>query len=129
MQTIKNQNAFADKITELQNQQHSELNLLKSHLDFTLESLNPINILKEQFSFSDKSPFQKSETIEEIVAIGTELFGSRLLFGGRLNPLNQIVPNLIKKGVNVILTKNPAITEFSPKQFLKNILLKMKIKD
>ena len=88
-----------------------------------------INIIKEKFSFFDKSPVQKSETIKEIVAIGTELFGSRLLFGGKLNPLNKILPTLIQKGVNGFLTQNPEITEFSSKKFLKNVLSKMKIKN
>jgi hypothetical protein len=129
MQTIKDDKSLADAIAALQNQQHSELNLLKSHLDFTLDSLNPINIIKEKFSFFDKSPVQKSETIKEIVEIGTNLIGSRLLFGGKLNPLNKILPTLIQKGVNGFLTKNPEITEFSSKKFLKNVLSKMKIKN
>jgi hypothetical protein len=54
MQAINNNKSLADAITALQNQQYSELNLLKSHLDYTLDSLNPINILKEKFSFFDK---------------------------------------------------------------------------
>jgi hypothetical protein len=112
----------------LQNQQTSELNLLKSHLDFTINSLNPINILKEKFSFFDKSASQKSETITEIVEIGTNFIGSRLFVGGRFNPLNKILSNLIQKSVNAILSNNPKITEFSMNKFLKGVLFKMKIK-
>lgn len=129
MQTIKDDKSLADAIATLQNQQHSELNLLKSHLDYTLNSLNPINIIKEKFSFFDKSPVQRSETIKEMVAVGTNLISSKLMFGGSLNPLNKILPTLIQKGVNAILTENPEITAFSSKKFLKNILSKMKIKE
>ena len=129
MQTIKNDKSLAESIANLQRQRDSELNLLKSHLDYTLESLNPINMLKEKFSFFDKSPLQKSETIQEIVQIGTNFIGSKLMFGGRLNPLNKILPTLIQKGVNAVLTKNPEITEFSSKKFFKNVLTKMKIKE
>lgn len=127
MQTIKDDKTLANKIVDLQNQQDSELTLLKSHIDYTLDSLNPINIIKEKFNFFDKSPVQKSDTIKEIVEIGTNLIGSRLLFGGKLNPLNNILPTLIQKSVNAILTRNPEITEFSTKKFLKNILSKIRI--
>jgi hypothetical protein len=129
MQAINNNKRLADAITALQNQQYSELNLLKSHLDYTLDSLNPINIIKEKFSFFDKSPLQKSEVIKEIITMGTNLIGSRLLFGGRLNPLNKILPTLIQKSADAILTKVPEITAFSSKKFLKNLLTKMKIKE
>ena len=128
MQIIKSDKTLAEAIAKLQNQRNSELNLLKSHFDYTVYNLNPINILKEKFSFFDKSPVQKSETIKEIVKIGTNLIGSKLIFGGRLNPLNIILPTLIQKSVNAVLTKNPEITEFSSKKFLKNVLTKMKIK-
>lgn len=128
MQIIKSDKTLAEAIAKLQNQRNSELNLLKSHFDYTVYNLNPINILKEKFSFFDKSPVQKSETIKEIVKIGTNLIGSKLIFGGRLNPLNIILPTLIQKSVNAVLTKNPEITEFSSKKFFKNILTKMKIK-
>lgn len=127
MQTIKNDKSLAEKIANLQNQRNSELNLLKSHFDYTIDSLNPINIIKEKFSFFDKSAVQKSETIKEIVEIGTNFIGSKLMFGGMLNPLNRILPTIIQKTVNSILTKNPGITEFSSKKFLKNVLTKMKI--
>lgn len=128
MQTIKNDKSLAEEIANLQNQRNSELNLLKSHFDYTIDSLNPINIIKEKFSFFDKSAVQKSETIKEIVEIGTNFIGSKLMFGGILNPLNRILPTLIQKTVNSILTKNPEITEFSSKKFLKNVLAKIKIK-
>lgn len=128
MQIIKSDKTLAEAIANLQNQRNSELNLLKSHFDYTVYNLNPINILKEKFSFFDKSAVQKSETIKEIVKIGTNLIGTKFMFGGRLNPLNRILPTLIQKSVNAVLTKNPEITEFSSKKFLKNILTKMKIK-
>lgn len=127
MQTIKSDKALAEAIANLQNQRNSELNLLKSHFDYTVCNLNPINILKEKFSLFDKSAVQKSETIKEIIEIGTNLIGSKLIFGGKLNPLNIILPTLIQKSVNAVLTKNPEITEFSSKKFLKNVLTKMKI--
>lgn len=50
MQVIKDDQSLANAIRELENQQKAELNLLKSHFEFTIDSLNPVNIIKEKIS-------------------------------------------------------------------------------
>ena len=50
MQVIKDDQSLAEAIRELENQQRAELNLLKVHFDYTIEHLNPVNIIKEKFS-------------------------------------------------------------------------------
>jgi len=50
MQVIKDDLSLAQAIREKENQQRAELNLLKTHFDYTIEHLNPVNIIKEKFS-------------------------------------------------------------------------------
>lgn len=50
MQVIKDDQALAEAIRAMENQQRAELSLLKAHFDFTVDSLNPVNIIKEKFS-------------------------------------------------------------------------------
>ena len=48
MQVIKDDQSLAEAIRILENQHKSELNLLKAHFDYTIEHLNPVNIIKEK---------------------------------------------------------------------------------
>lgn len=50
MQVIKNDQSLAEAIRVMENQQRAELSLLKAHFEFTIDNLNPVNIVKEKIS-------------------------------------------------------------------------------
>ncbi|MFY0484101.1 hypothetical protein ACI6PS_16000 [Flavobacterium sp. PLA-1-15] len=50
MQVIKDDLSLAEAIRQLENQRRAELSLLKAHFEFTVDNLNPVNIIKEKFS-------------------------------------------------------------------------------
>ena len=49
MQLIKDNKSLAQAISSLENAKKSQKNLLKEHFVYTIDSLNPINVVKEKF--------------------------------------------------------------------------------
>lgn len=119
MQTIKDDRSLAHAIRTMENDRRSELDLLKRHFDYTIESLNPINIIKEKFtntvsSFSDtvSSPSFKSKALKFAIGLASGFLTKKLVMG----PSGGIIKNLLGTALQAtvsgfIIKKMPDITK------------------
>jgi hypothetical protein len=126
MQLIKDNKSLAQAIANLENIKKSETNLLKEHFVYTIDSLNPINIVKEKFNETINSPDLKGKFLSSLFSIGTGLVANNLIVGNSLNLIRKIAANLVQ---NQLSSLNPD-TDFLKEKgisLLKGTLQKLKI--
>ncbi len=121
MQTIINNKTLAEAIANLESKKKSELNLLKNHFDYTVHSLNPVNIVKDKISDIFTSPTLKSD-----IATGLITVGSSFIRGSGLNPIKNIVGNLFQAQASKLVDNADEI-KTDGLNFLQNSLQKLKI--
>ena len=128
MQVIKDNKSLAAAIAQMENIQKSEGHLLKEHFKFTIDSLNPMNIIKEKFNETISAPGLKSELIQGALGLATGFLTNRFLLGPSAGIVKNIAGTLVQKGLSKI-NVNPKNIKESGISFLKNVLKKMKIQD
>lgn len=127
MQVIKDNKSLVNAIAHLENVQKSEANLLKQHFEFTIQSLNPINIVKEKIKETFSSPTLKSEIIKGSLTLATGLLTNNLIMGSNGNFAQKIVASLVQTGLSKLPLIDPQSIKKSGFSFLQNVLAKMKI--
>jgi hypothetical protein len=128
MQVIKDTKSLAEAIAHLENVHASEGILLKEHFQFTVSSLNPMNIIKEKISDTFSAPIFKNEIVKGSLGIATGLLSNSLIVGASGGILNKVVASLVQTGISKVTSSNTEAIKESGISFLKNVLTKMKIK-
>ncbi|HLF51837.1 hypothetical protein [Flavobacterium sp.] len=128
MQVIKDTKSLAEAIALLENIHASEGTLLKEHFQFTVSSLNPMNIIKDKISDTFSSPIFKNEIVKGSLGIATGLLSNSLIVGASGGLLNKVVASLVQTGISKVTSTNTEAIKDSGISFLKNVLTKMKIK-
>lgn len=128
MQIIKDTKSLAEAIALLENIHASEERLLKEHFQFTVSSLNPVNIIKDKISDTFSSPIFKNEIVKGSLGIATGLLSNSLIVGASGGLLNKVVASLVQTGISKVTSTNTEAIKDSGISFLKNVLTKMKIK-
>ncbi len=128
MQTITNNKTLCEAIAQLESVKASQLSLLKHHYKFTVDSLNPINIIKEKINETFTSPNLKSNLFKTGLGIVTGLLTNKFIVGPSGGIVKKIVGGLVQNNLSKLTTVDPEEMKESGKSFLKNVLSKMKIK-
>ncbi|MET0759243.1 MAG: hypothetical protein ABWZ56_02415 [Flavobacterium sp.] len=128
MQVIKDTKSLTEAIALLENIHTSEGILLKEHFQFTVSSLNPLNIIKDKFTDTFSSPIFKNEIVKGSLGIATGLLSNSLIVGASGGLLNKVVASLVQTGISKVTSSNTEAIKDSGISFLKNVLTKMKIK-
>ncbi|MES2543254.1 MAG: hypothetical protein V4548_00090 [Bacteroidota bacterium] len=128
MQTITNNKTLCEAIAQLESVKASQLSLLKHHYKFTVDSLNPINIIKEKINETFTSPNLKSNLFKTGLGIVTGLLTNKFIVGPSGGIVKKIVGGLVQSNLSKLTTVDPEEMKESGKSFLKNVLSKMKIK-
>lgn len=128
MQVIKDTKSLAEAIAHLENVHASEGILLKEHFQFTISSLNPMNIIKDKISDTFSSPIFKNEIVKGSLGIATGLLSNSLIVGASGGLLNKVVASLVQTGISKVTSSNTEAMKDSGISFLKKVLTKMKIK-
>lgn len=126
MQVITDNKSLAAAIAHMENVQKSESHLLKEHFKFTIDSLNPMNIIKEKFNDAISSPTLKSDIVQGALGLATGFLTNRFLLGTSSGIIKNIAGTLVQKGLSKI-NVNPEKIKDSGISFLKNVLNMMKI--
>lgn len=119
MQTIKDDRSLAHAIRTMENDRKSELDLLKRHFDYTIESLNPINIIKERFSntvssFSDtvSSPGFKGKVLKFAIGLASGFLTRKLVMGSSGGIIKNLLGTALQATVSgFIIKKMPDTTK------------------
>ena len=104
MQVIKDDLSLAQAIREKENQQRAELNLLKTHFDYTIEHLNPVNIIKEKFSETVSSIGEtvtsesfKTKALKIGVGLASGFLTKKLIVGSSGGFFKKLFANVFSK--------------------------------
>ena len=128
MQLIKDSKTLAEAISFYENKKKSESGLLKHNFNFTIDSLNPIHILKEKINETIHSPGIKGKIIGAVLNFGTGMFAKNLILGNSINPLKRMAVNLIQSQISKLVDNPPTDIKDKSISFIQESLQKLKIK-
>ena len=128
MQAIKNNKTLSEAIAFYENKKKSELSLIKQHYNFTINSLNPINLIKEKITNAVSSPGIKGKIFSTLFNLGTGVVTKNLLIGSSLNPIKKIAFNLLQSQVKKLVDNPPTDVKDKSISFVQDMLQKLKIK-
>ena len=126
MQVIKDKKSLCAAILLLELQQKSDANLMKEHFKYTIDSLNPINILKEKFNDTIHSPTLTGDIAKGALGLAAGFITNRFL-GSSSGIVKNLAGTLLQKGLAKI-DLDPEKLKVSGMSMLKNVLDKIKIK-
>lgn len=99
MQVIKDNKSLAEAIARLENVKKSQANLLKEHFDFTVYSLNPVNMVKEKINDAIHAPGLKGKIFSSAFSLATGYFTNNLIVGASANPIKKLVASFVQNKV------------------------------
>ena len=106
MITVRDNKSLSEAIAFLENQQKSDLYLLKEHFEFTKEQLNPIKIIKDGFSDAIHSPDLKSKLIKGAVGIASGFLAKKFVIGSGAGLVSKLAGTALQTGVTGLVMKN-----------------------
>lgn len=127
MQVIKDNKSLAQAIAHLENVKKSEANLLKEHFNFTVYSLNPVNVVKEKFNEVLHTPGIKGKIYNTVFGLATGYFTNNLIVGSSSNPIKKMIGSFVQNKVATMSVDTEEVKEKSL-SFLTDTLQKLKIK-
>lgn len=128
MQVIKDNKSLAAAIAELENIKKAEGILLRKHFEFTVHSLNPINMVKEKFNETINSPDLKGKILGTAFSLASGYFTNSLIVGSSANPLKRMLASFVQNKVSSLSSVNTDEVKEKSISFLSNSLQKLKIK-
>jgi len=105
MKKITERETLRETIILLQARQAAELQLLKTQLHSTYESLKPINLIKNTFQEITSSPDVKNSLVNNAIGLATGYLSKKVLIGATHNPFKKIVGALVEFSVASFVAK------------------------
>ncbi len=128
MQVIKNNKSLAEAIAHLENVQKSDANLLQHQFEYTLENLNPLNLVKEKIGGILSAPILKNDAVKGVIGIGAGLLANTLIVGATGGLIRKIVGSLLQAGIGKLSVYGPKEIKQSGIKLLQSALSRIKIK-
>lgn len=132
MITVKDNKSLNEAIAFLENQQKSELYLLKEHFDFTKEQLNPLKIIKDGFTDAMDSPDIKGKLLKGVFGLVSGFLAKKFVIGSNAGIISKLAGTALQTGVTGLIMKNGPQNIEAVKDngilFLQKALNKLKIK-
>lgn len=101
-----NKNVLLDqKIAELSDKRDFELLDLKNQFNVVIESVNPINIVKQSFSSLYNSPEKKLNILELATSFAGGYISKKLLFGKSSSTIKNLLGNVFQYGISTVINK------------------------
>lgn len=118
MQVIKDDRTLAEAILALENQRRAELDLLKQHFDYTIDSLNPVTILKEKLGDAVSTVGEtvtsdsfKSKALKLGVGLASGFLTKKLIVGSSGGIFKKLLGMAVQAAVSGIVMKKMPDTE------------------
>ena len=105
MKKITESEALREKIMMLQLRQTAELQLLKTQMHFTYESLKPINLIKNAFHEVASSSEVKNSLVNNAIGLATGYLSKKVLIGGTRNPFKKILGAVLEFSIASFVAK------------------------
>ena len=127
MRIVKDNKSLNEAIIFLENQQKSDLFLLKEHFEFTKEELNPVHIVKEKFHDLMSTPGMKGTLIKGGVGLVSGFLAKRFVMGSGSGIVSKLAGTAIPMVASGLMTQIPDNVKENGISFLQRTLQKMKL--
>ena len=121
MKEIHSETDLRRAILQLENEQADEGKMLKEQFYFTLDSLKPVNLIKNTFKEVVASRDLKENILNASIGL-TAGFLSRLFIRSVMkSPVNRLIGNAVMIGITNVVARNPETVKSLGKGFFKMI--------
>lgn len=127
MDNINHETALEEAILLLEMRQAEEIKLLKEEFHDTHENLKPVNLIKNIFRETVKSPETKDIIIDKIVDVAFVFSTNLMLRKTKSSFVKRAIGIALVLGIKNVLKRNPEIIEAAGtgiKKLMSNILTK-----
>jgi hypothetical protein len=106
MKKINQTEILKETILLMKMKQAEELVQLKDQYHYTIESLKPLNLIKNAFGLMATSPEIKGNILSNIVGMTTGYLTKKVLLGSTHNPIKRILGTLLQFVITNVVTKH-----------------------
>ncbi|MEN6619529.1 MAG: hypothetical protein ABFC28_08595 [Rikenellaceae bacterium] len=124
MQKITSTTELKEAITQLGYEQAIRGQLLKEQFSITLDSIRPVNLIKDTLKDVVESPDLISNILSTSLGLTAGYFTNRMFAGSSGNLLKRLFGNIIQLGITTIIATNPEAVKSFGKCVLQNIFSK-----
>jgi hypothetical protein len=106
MKKINQTEILKETILLMKMKQAEELVQLKDQYHYTIESLKPLNLIKNAFGLMATSPEIKGNILNNIVGMTTGYLTKKVLLGSTHNPIKRILGTMLQFVITNLVTKH-----------------------
>jgi hypothetical protein len=106
MKKIHQTKILKETIILMKMKQAEELVQLKDQYQYTIESLKPLNLIKNAFGLMATSPEIKGNILNNIVGMTTGYLTKKVLLGSTHNPIKRILGTMLQFVITNLVTKH-----------------------
>ena len=106
MEKINQTEILKETILLMKMKQADELVQLKDQYHYTIESLKPLNLIKNAFGLIATSPEIKGNILSNIVGMTTGYLTKKVLLGSTHNPIKRILGTVLQFVITNVATKH-----------------------
>jgi hypothetical protein len=106
MKKIHQTEILKETIILMKMKQAEELVQLKDQYQYTIESLKPLNLIKNAFGLMTTSPEIKGNILNNIVGMTTGYLTKKVLLGSTHNPIKRILGTMLQFVITNLVTKH-----------------------
>lgn len=106
MKKINQTEILKETILLMKMKQAEELVQLKDQYHYTIESLKPLNLIKNAFGLIATSPEIKGNILSNIVGMTTGYLTKKVLLGSTHNPIKRILGTVLQFVITNVATKH-----------------------
>ena len=106
MEKINQTEILKETILLMKMKQAEELVQLKDQYHYTIESLKPLNLIKNAFGLMATSPEIKGNILNNIVGMTTGYLTKKVLLGSTHNPIKRILGTMLQFVITNVVTKH-----------------------
>ncbi|HTO15673.1 MAG TPA: hypothetical protein VLZ83_07870 [Edaphocola sp.] len=124
MKKLTLQSQLQKSILFLETQRANEEMLLKAELKATIESLNPLNLIKSGVGEFIKSPYLKENVLDASLSLAAGFLSKKIIFGNSQSHVKQVFGDLLQASVTSVFSKNVDAIKSFTKGLADKFLLK-----
>jgi hypothetical protein len=106
MKKINQTEILKETIVLMKMKQADELVQLKDQYHYTIESLKPLNLIKNAFGQMATTSEFKGNILSNVIGISTGYLAKKVLLGSTHNPIKRILGTLLQFVITNVVTKH-----------------------
>jgi len=106
MKNVTSVNELKEAILLLEIKKSNEGRMLKERFHLTVESLQPVNLLKDKLNDIVTSPSLKHDIVNASLGLAVGYLSKKIAVGATHNPIKQLFGALLQVGVTSLVSKN-----------------------